>query len=144
MDKPRPEQDKAQAVQNTGDNGAKMPPEDGSRLGHESGGAASDKDSNVSAEAGNPNGRGAGKDPGPLTRETDRHDSQSRDQETRERIIKERGMVPDSGARRGDLEAPTSDHGGSYSPSNNGRPVGGTDKRQQEHTRHDGVRRGDH
>jgi hypothetical protein len=121
-----------------------MPPDDGTRLAHESGGAAGDRDSNVSAAAGNPNGRGAGKDPGPLTRETDRHDSQSRDEQNRERIIKERGSVLDTGARRGDLEAPTPDHGGTYSPSNNGHREAGTDKRQQEHTRHDGVRRGDH
>jgi hypothetical protein len=114
MDKPRLGQKKEQAVKNAGGNNVEAPTDDGvNNLEHETGSAAGDQDSNLSAAAGNPTGRGAGKDPGPLTHETDRHDSQSRDEQARERAAKERGTIanPDTGARRGDLDAPVADRG---------------------------------
>jgi hypothetical protein len=96
--------------------------------GHRSGapgGASSDEDSNVSADAGNPQGRGAGKDKGPLKRDDkDSHSGMSLDEEAKERMADEGGPAPNSGARRGELDAPTTDRGGTYSKSNNGHGPG--------------------
>lgn len=144
MDKPRIGQKKEQAVKNTGHNDVEVTTDDVTHLKQESGGAAPDRDSNLSAAAGNPNGRGAGKDPSPLMGGDDLHESKGQKAENQERLVKERGSVPDTGARRGDVDAPIADRGGTYSPSNNGHQVTGKDQTQPEHTRHDGVRRGDH
>lgn len=142
MDKPRLGQKKEQAIKNKGANDVEVTADDAAgHLDHETGGANGDMDSNVSAAAGNPNGRGAGKDPGPLTHETDRHDRQTREEQKRELLVKERGTVPATGARRGDLDAPEPDRGGTYSNTNNGRPA---DKSRDKPTRHDGVGRGEH
>jgi len=91
------------------------------------GGASSDYDSNVSAAAGNPRGRGAGKDKGALQhRDEAHHGGMSSEEEARDRLTNEGGPVPPprskTGARRGDLETPTVDRGGRYSPINNGHP----------------------
>lgn len=118
-------QKKEQAVKNAGGNNVEMPVDDESNnLEQETGGAAADQDSNVNAAAGNPNGRGAGKDPGPLTHATDRHDSQTWEEQREERLAKERGTPPniDTGTRRGDLDTP--DRGATHSPINNGHPPG--------------------
>jgi hypothetical protein len=131
MDKSRLGQKKEQAVENAGGNNVEAPDDGVNNLGHETGGAADDRDSNLSAEAGNPNGRGAGKDPGPLTHETDRHDSQSRDEQARERVAKERGTTinPDTGARRGDLDAAITDRGADRGASLKHRHGGGVGTR---------------
>ena len=126
-DQSRLGQKKEQAIKNAGGNDVEVTEEGGeTHLDQETGGGNGDWDSNVSAAAGNPNGRGAGKDPGPLTHETDRHDRQSREEQNRELQLKERGSLPtpDTGARRGDLDAPVPDRGGTYSPINNGSPPG--------------------
>lgn len=142
MDKPRIGQKKEQAVKNKGANNVEVTADDdASHLDHETGGANGDKDSNVSAAAGNPNGRGPGKDPGPLTRETDRHDSQTRKEQKREMLVKERVTVPATDVRRGDLDAVQTDRGGTYSNINNGHPA---DTSPDKPTGHDGSRRGEH
>lgn len=102
--------------------------------GHRSGApgaASSDKDSNVSPKAGNTGGREPKKDPGALKRGKDTHHGMDLDDEAKERLTGEGGPV-NSGARRGDVDAPIADRGGTYSPSNNG------------HKRHDSARRGGH
>jgi hypothetical protein len=83
--------------------------------GHRSGAPSdtnSDEDSNVSADAGDPQGRGPKKDSGALKRDKDRHGGMSLDEVAEERLTSEGGPVPNSGARRGDLDAPITDHGG--------------------------------
>lgn len=102
--------------------------------GHRSGApgtASSDKDSNVSPKAGNPGGREPKKDPGALKRSNDTHHGMDLDDEAKERLTGEGGPV-NSGARRGDVDAPIADRGGTYSSSNNG------------HKRHDSAGRGGH
>lgn len=91
--------------------------------------ASSDKDSNLSPKAGNAGGREPKKDPGALKRGKDTHHGMDLDDEAKERLTGEGGPV-NSGARRGDVDAPIADRGGTYSPSNNG------------HKRHDGAGRG--
>jgi hypothetical protein len=70
--------------------------------------ASSDYDSNLSAAAGNPRGRGAGKDKGPLLRRDEgQHGGISSEEEAQDRLTNEGGPAPSTGTHRGGLSKPT-------------------------------------